>query len=81
MKAEILEFIDAYIRPRVQADGGEVVAAGLEGGRLQLVLMGECAVCNGACGLREWIAQQLRSRFGPRLQVEFSAKKRYFQDK
>jgi len=81
MKDEILEFIETYIRPRVQADGGEVVAAGLDGGRLQLVLMGECAVCACACGLREWITQQLRGRFGPQLQVEFSAKKRYFQDR
>jgi len=81
MNEDILEFMEGYIRPRVQADGGEITVAGLEGKRLRLVLMGECAVCPKSCGLREWVTDQLHGRFGADLRVEFSVKKRYFQDR
>jgi len=79
-KDEIIGYIESSIRPRVQADGGEVVVAGLEGDALRLTLMGECAVCGCACGVREWIAEQINGRFGEQLRVTFGAKKRYFQD-
>ena len=78
--SEIKQFIDDFIRPRVQADGGELVLASAEGNVVHLVLMGECAVCAAQCGLRAWATAQLRARFGEHLQVSFSVKKRYFQD-
>jgi len=78
---EIKQFVDEFIRPRVQADGGEVVVDSINGDMLHLVLMGECAVCPGNCGVREWAATQVRERFGTQMQVIFSVKKRYFQDK
>ena len=80
MKDEIMGFVESFLRPRVQADGGEVVAAGFDSGELRLVLMGECAVCTCACGVRDWIAAQVRARFGEQVRVVFTAKKRYFQD-
>lgn len=81
MNDGILEFMEGFIRPCVQADGGEIVVAGLEGNRLRLVLMGECAVCPKNCGVREWVTDQVRQRFGADMRVEFSMKKRYFQDR
>ena len=81
MTDEIIEYMESSIRPRVQADGGEVVAAGRDGNELRLVLMGECAVCPCAGGLREWIDAQVRERFGEHIQISFTAKKRYFQDR
>ena len=81
MNNGILEFMEGFVRPRVQADGGEIVVAGLEGNQLRLVLMGECAACPKSCGVREWVTDQVRERFGADIQVEFSAKKRYFQDR
>jgi len=77
---EIRAFVENFIRPRVQADGGEVVFAGLDGNVIKLTLMGECAVCTSSCGVREWIAAQLRGRFGEYLRLTFESKKRYFQD-
>ena len=81
MNEEILEFMENFIRPWVQADGGEIVIAGLDGNQLRLVLMGECAACPKSCGVREWVTDQVRERFGAGMQVEFSVKRRYFQDK
>ena len=78
---KIKQFIDEFIRPRVQADGGEVVVDSINNSVLHLVLMGECAVCPGNCGVREWITMQVHERFGAQMQVVFSVKKRYFQDK
>jgi len=81
LKIEIIEFIDSFVRPRVQADGGEVVVSAIDKNEIILTLMGECAVCNCACGLQEWIIAQLQERFGADIQVSFRTKKRYFQDK
>lgn len=81
MQDEIIEYMETAIRPLVQADGGEVVAAGMDTGGLRLVLMGECAVCPCAGGLRAWVTARLRERFGEQLQVSFTSKKRYFQDR
>ena len=78
---QIRQFIDEFVRPRVQADGGEIMFAGIDNNEVKLVLMGECAVCPAECGLRDWVTTQLRVRFGEQIQVSFSVKKRYFQDK
>ena len=78
---EMTKFVEDFIRPRVQADGGEVVVASASEAELSLTLMGECAVCPANCGVREWIVEQVQMKFGPQVQVSFGAKKRYFQDK
>ena len=81
LNENLLEFMETTIRPRVQADGGEVTVAGADEKGLRLVLMGECAVCACACGLRAWITAQVRERFGEHLEVTFTSQKRYFQDR
>ena len=81
MPDDIIDFIEGSIRPRVQADGGEIAVAGADENGLRLVLMGECAVCPCAGNLREWVATQVRERFGAHMRVAFTSKKRYFQDK
>lgn len=34
-----------YIRPAVQADGGDIVLLGVDGGRVQLEMVGACGGC------------------------------------
>ncbi len=34
-----------YIRPAVQADGGDIVLLGVEGGRVELEMVGACGGC------------------------------------
>ncbi|MFO7300597.1 MAG: NifU family protein [Actinomycetes bacterium] len=34
-----------YIRPAVQADGGDIVLKGVEGGRVELEMVGACGGC------------------------------------
>ena len=83
-------FIDEYIRPRVQADGGEIVfdafdaagAAGTANGSdLRLIAMGDCAVCPKAGHLRGWIKGEVKRRLGIDCNVSIKNKRRYFQDK
>jgi Fe-S cluster biogenesis protein NfuA len=81
MLNEMTRFINEFVRPRLQADGGEIVVAGIDGDELRLTLMGECAVCPAQCGVREWVTSQVQQRFGAQVKVSFSVKKRYFQDK
>ena len=43
-----LETLDAtleYIRPALQADGGDMILLGVEGGRVNLQLVGACGGC------------------------------------
>jgi len=42
---EILREALEYIRPALQADGGDVVLLGTEGGTVNLELVGACAGC------------------------------------
>ena len=43
--AEILEETLEYIRPALQADGGDLVLLGTQGGRVTLQLVGACGGC------------------------------------
>jgi len=43
--AEILEETLEYIRPALQADGGDLVLLGTKGGRVSLQLVGACGGC------------------------------------
>lgn len=43
--AEILEETLEYIRPALQADGGDLVLLGTKGGRVTLQLVGACGGC------------------------------------
>ena len=42
---EILQSTLEYIRPALQADGGDLVLLGVKGGRLNLQLVGACGGC------------------------------------
>lgn len=41
----ILESTLEYIRPALQADGGDLILSGVEGGRVDLQLVGACGGC------------------------------------
>lgn len=43
--AEVLEETLEYIRPALQADGGDLVLLGTNGGRVTLQLVGACGGC------------------------------------
>ena len=42
--AELEETLD-YIRPALQADGGDLILLGVEGGRVTLQMVGACGGC------------------------------------
>jgi Fe-S cluster biogenesis protein NfuA len=42
---EVLEATLEYIRPALQADGGDLILLGVEGGRVNLQLVGACGGC------------------------------------
>ena len=43
-EAKLVETLD-YIRPAVQADGGDLVLLGTEGGRVDIQMVGACGGC------------------------------------
>lgn len=45
IERRILEILDSEIRPAVAMDGGDVVFAGFQDGRVELYLQGACAGC------------------------------------
>ncbi len=47
MKEKVEEAL-AKIRPMLQADGGDIELAGIEGGTVKVRLKGACASCPGA---------------------------------
>ncbi|HEX6947483.1 MAG TPA: NifU family protein [Acidimicrobiia bacterium] len=42
---DALEAAIEYIRPAVQADGGDIVLLGVDGGRVELEMVGACGGC------------------------------------
>lgn len=74
-------FIDKEIRPKLQADGGEVNFLSYEEPVLTLALKGECATCNCAPNyLADWIAEEIKRGMGKEVTVEFVVQKPYFCD-
>ena len=78
---KINEFINEFIRPRVQGDGGEIMFENLVGDDLTLVLMGDCAVCNVGCDMAKWVGKALKNEFNKDFNIILKRKTRYFQDK
>ena len=78
---EIPKFINDYIRPRVQGDGGEIVFDSLNGNDVTLIAMADCAVCPKANHLKGWVKMEFKNKFGVDYNVIITNKRRYFQDK
>lgn len=74
------EYINGYIRARLQGDGGEITFLRQEGGEVTVVLQGECSKCLILDRCLSWIEQRILEDLGEKVKVIGIRKKPYFQD-
>lgn len=76
------EFIDNYIRERVQADGGEISYQSFKDNKLTVKVQGECSRCQltDNC-LNQWIIDKIYEKFNITISIDIVKNKPYFWDK
>lgn len=75
------KYINEYIRPRLQGDGGEITYLGREGDEVTVVLQGECSKCLILDRCLKWIEERAEADLGEKIKIIGVRKKPYFQDK
>lgn len=75
------KYINEYIRPRLQGDGGEITYLDREGDEVTVVLQGECSKCLILDRCLAWIEERALEDLGEKIKVIGIRKKPYFQDK
>ncbi len=74
------EYINGYVRERLQGDGGEITFVKQENGEVTVLLQGECSKCLILDRCLAWIEERIRSDLGQTVKVIGIRKKPYFQD-
>jgi Fe-S cluster biogenesis protein NfuA len=76
---EIKAYIEEYIRPRVQSDGGEIRFLSFNENVLTVKLQGECSRCpiSGGC-FSEWLTKEINKKFGSEIKLKRVVEKPYF---
>ena len=74
------EYINGYIRTRLQGDGGEIAFLRQEGDEVTVVLQGECSKCLILDRCLSWIEQRIFEDLGETVKVVGIRKRPYFQD-
>ncbi len=74
------EYINSYIRPRLQGDGGEITFVSQKGNEVTVLLQGECSKCLILDRCLAWIEQRIEADLGEKVRVIGIRKKPYFQD-
>ncbi len=75
------EYINEYIRPRIQGDGGEITFVKQEENVVTVLLQGECSKCLILDRCLKWIEERIATDKGENVTVVGIRKKPYFQDK
>ena len=75
------EYINEYIRPRIQGDGGEITFVKQEENVVTVLLQGECPKCLILDRCLKWIEERIAADKGENISVVGIRKKPYFQDK
>ena len=75
------EYINEYIRPRIQGDGGEITFVKQEENVVTVLLQGECSKCLILDRCLKWIEERIAADKGENVTVIGIRKKPYFQDK
>jgi len=75
------KYINEYIRPRIQGDGGEITFLRREGSEVTVVFQGECSKCLILDRCIAWIEERIEADLGEKVTVKGIRKKPYFQDR
>lgn len=74
------EYINVYIRERLQGDGGEITFVKQEDNKITVILQGECSKCLILDRCLKWIEERIEIDLGEKVQIIGIRKKPYFQD-
>ncbi len=75
------KYINEYIRPRLQGDGGEITFLKQEGSEVTVLFQGECSKCLILDRCIKWIEERIAHDLGESVTIIGVRKKPYFQDK
>ena len=73
-------YINNYIRPRLQGDGGEITFVKQEGNEVTVLLQDECSKCLILDRCLAWIEERISIDLNQNVKVIGIRKKPYFQD-
>lgn len=74
------EYINGYIRERLQGDGGEIIFVKQENDEVTVLLQGECSKCLILDRCLAWIEERIKYDLSETVKVIGIRKKPYFQD-
>ncbi len=74
------DYINTYIRPRLQGDGGEITFVKQIGNEVTVLLQGECSKCLILDRCLNWIEERIKVDLNEDVKVIGIRKKPYFQD-
>ena len=74
------KYINEYIRPRLQGDGGEITFIEEKDDEVTVLLQGECSKCLILDRCLKWIEERTETDLGRKVRVIGIRKKPYFQD-
>lgn len=74
------KYINEYIRPRLQGDGGEITFVEQNGNEVTVLLQGECSKCLILDRCLKWIEDRIALDLNQQVKVIGIRKKPYFQD-
>ena len=74
------EYINGYIRERLQGDGGEITFVKQVNNEVTVLLQGECSKCLILDRCLSWIESRIENDLGEKVRVVGIRKKPYFQD-
>ena len=74
------KYINEYIRPRLQGDGGEITFVAENGNEVTVLLQGECSKCLILDRCLKWIKERIEADLDRKVRVIGIRKKPYFQD-
>ncbi len=74
------EYINGYIRERLQGDGGEITFVKQENNEITVLLQGECSKCLILDRCLSWIEERISNDLGEKVRVIGIRKRPYFQD-
>lgn len=74
------KYINEYIRPRLQGDGGEITFIEEKDGEVIVLLQGECSKCLILDRCLRWIEERIEVDLNRKVRVTGIRKRPYFQD-
>lgn len=74
------KYINEILRPRIQADGGEIQFVSEQDNTVTVLFQGECSKCLILNRCVSWIESEMENTFGKEIKLIVTKKKPFFWD-